>query len=279
MIMRTKILSLLLAFLAISNVICGQSYHATHSQQFIKATNDLFGIKEEFKLEPEEDRKLSYNENMLYVFNNQTETDVEVGMLMDKAKFNHFNAKKQQNENFVDGYTWVFVLKNLKEVCDKKNISITLNGEGTYTLDGKKGYEATERLSKLLGIDLFPEHIYICTFKVPIKSLFRPAYQTSVYKQLDKKELYNKDENKWKWDETGLSLVIPPKSESNYEHLSPTQWLASLQKSTEYPWTRMGYTYDWDVASTNHIGVSEFVIVPGTVITDVKFYKEAELAK
>lgn len=41
----------------------------------------------------------------------------------------------------------------------------------------------------------------------------------------------------------------------------------------------MGYTYDWEENSTDHMGVSEFVIVPGTEVTDVKFYKEAELAK
>lgn len=30
-----------------------------------------------------------------------------------------------------------------------------------------------------------------------------------------------------------------------------------------YPWTGMGWTYDWNPRSTSHIGVSEFVVRPG----------------
>jgi hypothetical protein len=30
-----------------------------------------------------------------------------------------------------------------------------------------------------------------------------------------------------------------------------------------YPWTGMGWTYDWNPQSTSHIGVSEFVVKPG----------------
>lgn len=33
-----------------------------------------------------------------------------------------------------------------------------------------------------------------------------------------------------------------------------------------YPWTRLGYTYDWGVAS-GHVGMSEFVIKPGSPVT------------
>jgi hypothetical protein len=32
-----------------------------------------------------------------------------------------------------------------------------------------------------------------------------------------------------------------------------------------YPWTRLGYTYDWG-KNDNHIGMSEFVIIPGSTV-------------
>jgi hypothetical protein len=37
-----------------------------------------------------------------------------------------------------------------------------------------------------------------------------------------------------------------------------------------YPWTGMGWTYNWDPRSKNHIGVSEFVVQKGAVVSDVR---------
>ena len=35
--------------------------------------------------------------------------------------------------------------------------------------------------------------------------------------------------------------------------------------SNGYPWTRLGYTYDWG-DNRRHIGLSEFVIMPGATV-------------
>ena len=37
-----------------------------------------------------------------------------------------------------------------------------------------------------------------------------------------------------------------------------------------YPWTGMGWTYNWDPQSKNHIGVSEFVVQKGAVASNVR---------
>lgn len=37
--------------------------------------------------------------------------------------------------------------------------------------------------------------------------------------------------------------------------------------SPGYPFTRLGYTYDWSPTSADHYGASEFILVPGTVAT------------
>jgi hypothetical protein len=37
-----------------------------------------------------------------------------------------------------------------------------------------------------------------------------------------------------------------------------------------YPWTGMGWTYDWDPLSKTNVGVSEFIVQRGTVLTNVR---------
>jgi hypothetical protein len=47
------------------------------------------------------------------------------------------------------------------------------------------------------------------------------------------------------------------------------KWYGDLKKQSYgangYPWTRLGYTYDWG-NNQSHIGVSEFVIMPGAAV-------------
>ncbi len=46
-----------------------------------------------------------------------------------------------------------------------------------------------------------------------------------------------------------------------------------------YPWTGMGWTYDWNPRSTNHIGVSEFVIKPGASPTNARDETPAQFCR
>jgi len=43
-----------------------------------------------------------------------------------------------------------------------------------------------------------------------------------------------------------------------------------------YPWTGMGWTYNWNAQSKNHIGVSEFVVKPGATVSHVRDESPAE---
>jgi hypothetical protein len=55
------------------------------------------------------------------------------------------------------------------------------------------------------------------------------------------------------------------------------QWWSSHRATVEhgrdpelgYPWTGMGWTYDWDPASKTHRGVSEFVVKKSAVTSSV----------
>ncbi|WP_052519095.1 hypothetical protein [Archangium violaceum] len=40
-------------------------------------------------------------------------------------------------------------------------------------------------------------------------------------------------------------------------------------QSTHYPWTGLGYTYDWCSQDDKHVGASEFVVRPGSIVSVV----------
>jgi hypothetical protein len=46
-----------------------------------------------------------------------------------------------------------------------------------------------------------------------------------------------------------------------------SSYIATTSGAPGYPYTRLGYTYDWSPASTDHYGASEFILVPGTTAT------------
>jgi len=49
------------------------------------------------------------------------------------------------------------------------------------------------------------------------------------------------------------------------------RWLTGLEASdVGYPWTGLGYTFDWDPKNMTHIGISEFVIPKGVKIHIIK---------
>jgi hypothetical protein len=47
-------------------------------------------------------------------------------------------------------------------------------------------------------------------------------------------------------------------------------YIAAASGPPGYPFTRLGYTYDWSPTSTDRYGASEFILMPGTVATVVK---------
>lgn len=89
--------------------------------------------------------------------------------------------------------------------------------------------------------------------KVSTDSLFRPAYDTNI-----------KVNNI-------ISTQVPALSTAGrhyYVMRSSTdpqinKWFANEQCHNTYPWTRLGYTYDWGHLN-DHVGATEFILKPGT---------------
>ena len=64
----------------------------------------------------------------------------------------------------------------------------------------------------------------------------------------------------------------PVAAQAATEHFVLKQMMDSYRsgfKSPGYPFTAMGWSYDWDPGSPNHQGVSEYVVKPGAVISNV----------
>lgn len=132
-------------------------------------------------------------------------------------------------------------------------------------------YSATEampltlRLEALLGLPPNNGKTRVVAMWVTPTDLFRPSPDGEI-------------------DDTVAELELPgPErfpSQQDYEfHRDWYNLQLSLQNyddpSKGYPWTRLGYTYDWG-NPTSEIGLSEFVIAAGSTVGVEKIYSTAE---
>jgi hypothetical protein len=104
------------------------------------------------------------------------------------------------------------------------------------------------RLKQRLGLPPTSDKAYFVEFWVEPEDLFRPCPDPEVSDQ-----------------ECGLSF---PQSKFVSVSLDYVNWFIRQTNDSYgangYPWTRLGYTYDW--GDPNHVGPSEFVIRPGATV-------------
>lgn len=172
---------------------------------------------------------------------------VVVGMLVNntarvKGK-GDYSAYWKDSTKTGNRYTWVFVLDDFKERCKNKNISTNNN-------------DLSKRLCKLLGLDITDKRDTIVYMSVFSKDLFRPAYNPDI-------TITTKN------DIQGKNTQI-----NNLDDITTRRWFLEQQFKNPYPWTRMGYTYDWgdETQTQDYVGVTEFILKPNSQIQSVKFY-------
>ena len=123
---------------------------------------------------------------------------------------------------------------------------------------GLAGDALRERLEQLLGL---PPHTpdpwrktHMVTFQVPRDALQRPCLGESM-------------------DEAGTprcsmrpTVAGDPELRRFVLEQMATTWVAGVDGAPGYPFTRLGYTYDWhpSAAVLRHYGASEFVVRPDT---------------
>lgn len=140
--------------------------------------------------------------------------------------------------------TWVTTAPEVQEFCKKELKGVTNQSDRNL------------RLEQLLGLPPNNGKTRFVEFWVNPQDLFRPSADAEINDRTAFGEF------------TQLPTVLAEKAKPEY-----VNWFEDLRSKSYnavggYPWTRMGYTYDWGNPKSE-IGVSEFVINSGVTI-DVK---------
>lgn len=123
---------------------------------------------------------------------------------------------------------WVTVVPDLKE-----------------RIQALKPADVQYRLKQLLGLPPNAEYAYIVEFWVKPEDLFRPCPDREVSDNV-----------------CGLDFPVNTPSEYKkwFNDSRIERYYAAKEVYRKYPWTQLGYTYDWDFKSKTPIGMSEFVV-------------------
>lgn len=103
------------------------------------------------------------------------------------------------------------------------------------------------RMNQLLGLPSDLVHTHISAFWVKPEDVIRPAYTTDVTVQIDPALEKRWEEGSW------------------YDGWFDANILYSYFDSA-FPWTRLGYTYDW-ADNGREYGLTEFLVYPDTEVT------------
>ena len=100
------------------------------------------------------------------------------------------------------------------------------------------------RLKQLLGLPPNAEYSHFVEFWVKPADLFRPCPDKEIIdKQCDVCFPENVDSSHIVW-------INKNRIDRYYQ----------CELFNQYPWTQLGYTYDWNPGNKTHVGLSEFVI-------------------
>ena len=123
-----------------------------------------------------------------------------------------------------------------------------------YKMNGKGVRNWPLRLRQLLGLPREENVTHFTMFWVEPKDMIRPAYRPDVTSsEMDCR--FNEDDDS-QLDSLGMWL----------RNWFDDTWAKSYKEQGGYPWTRMGYTYDWG-AKGNHYGLSEFLVREESQVT------------
>jgi hypothetical protein len=153
-------------------------------------------------------------------------------------------------------WTWVTLDPEVRGLCQTWNLAEPDLGR---------------RLRELLGLPPDPGERVFVVFTVPRAALARPCLGTNVD------------------DQGGTVCALAPARDAQ----DPVNAFAARQMASSYfvdetsppghmgyPYTRLGYTYDWGRdARADHYGASEFVIPPGTPIAVTGRYTTADFCR
>jgi hypothetical protein len=186
-------------------------------------------------------------------------------------------AINKQNKNLIwntfDGEDYVLVLSWKQNVSYyRPYIDSTYYNTGSYPIwittapellqrmHKEKTTDVNRRLVQLLGLPPNATYSYFVEFWVKPADLFRPCPDKEI-------------------TDRRCDICFPADADSS--HIA---WINGSRIDryyqcglyNQYPWTELGYTFDWDPENKSHVGLSEFVIAAHANIKVKAIYTTAE---
>ncbi len=146
--------------------------------------------------------------------------------------------KEGEDVKFIYGHTWTFTDKEIEEWYKNNSRNVT---------------DWPLRFKQLLGIPLEKVYTHISAFWTDPKDIRRPAYQIDTAKQVTEDVL----------DGSALNEL----SDWFCKNIISSYYIGK----TKYPWTRLGYTYDWADNGKGY-GLTEFLVLENST-AKVEFTK------
>jgi hypothetical protein len=136
--------------------------------------------------------------------------------------------------------TWVTVVPEVRDSCSGFGADLKL------------------RLSQLLGLPPQSGDSLMVEMTVPLRALFRPVVDPDVTTRYPCGDTITQ----------GCGQQFPAGVDAAHVRWMADQLLTLWQVPNGYPWTRLGYTYNWHPGSPRY-GASEYLVRAGTIATGV----------
>ncbi len=144
-----------------------------------------------------------------------------------------------------------------------EDIWVTAEPELLLRCSTPAGTPLRKKLAYLLGLPPgYPGHL-ILRFRVPADSVFRPCPDPET-------------------DDKRCELQYPEKITARHRKwMEKTMRLSydSPRLYERFPWTRLGYTYNWDPAAPDEKGLSEFVVRKGSPLDSLRFMRPSDYCR
>jgi hypothetical protein len=159
--------------------------------------------------------------------------------------------KRINNEDYILMVTWKQNISFYEKYLDSTHYNtgnhlmwVTTAPELAQRMKKEKTKNVNLRLKQLLGLPPNAVYSYFIEFWVKPQDLFRPCPDSEI------------TDNKCDlcFSENADSLYVAWINENRVSRYY------QCQIDEKYPWTQLGYTYDWNPKNKSHIGLSEFVI-------------------
>ncbi len=142
-------------------------------------------------------------------------------------------------------------------------IWVTTSPQLLQRMNHKRIKDVNLRLEQLLGLPPNSGYKYFIEFWVQPRDLFRPCPDNEI-------------------GDSKCELCFPENTNPQYQTWINEFRIDSYYSCTlfkKYPWTQLGYTYDWSDNNPSHIGLSEFVISEYANVIIKDYYKTKEYLK